>query len=431
MEYLKIILSVLLLIQPIAAKIESEAFLPANTEYAGYFDFDFDKTPESYYYADGTFYVHNDKGEEIGSFEPKYPKIYDISATDYEERGETTVAFGSDRAVFQYLLRITDGKLEIAEEEDYPYEDMDYRLVSAAKALPEGMQKIAFYFGEAVMSTPAEYKNGASKARYDYFQTETYRQEFALLFANTVEGNSHMVCYQGDHKFSLNGEEFELKSLGENWYSTVYRMEECLIFKDAASSNSNPVVARFTKEGFEAAEVSELGTMIEKPDPDINEYLIENDYYGGGVNDYKPNIHIYQKYFVYKNENGEFCEYGGLEVPIKDFLEIDGAWDFVVRNFSDDKNYLLLYNVLYRENNTISVNVIEMFGKEYSEEWDLKYGGKKMSFLFRYENGILEYLDGGEGWYDKSYFENHMEVTYPESLPLFDADENEINLYVD
>jgi hypothetical protein len=242
-----------------------------------------------------------------------------------------------------------------------------------------------------------------------------------------------MVSYKGDNKYSLDGKDFEIPTQQKNYHTSVYRLEDCLILKNTHSSNSNPYVTRFTKDGYEIAEVSQMGNMITRPDPDRNEYLIENDYYGGGVNDYKPSIHIYQNYIVYKNEDGKFCEYGGLEVPIKDFLEIDGAWDFFTDEFSDSGNYMLLYNVLYRENGIINVNVIEMISEGYFSDSDLKYPGTRHTYMFRYENGKLENLNGGDsnGWYDKSTYEKYMTVTYPEKLPLFGADENDIELYVD
>jgi hypothetical protein len=418
MRIIGVILSVLMISQFGAEKLYNPQAIPPNAEYAGYFDFDFDKTPESFYFSDGTFFVMNNNGEQIGSLKPKYPKIYDLSATKYIDSGDTILSFGDYRAVYEYHLTITNGKLEVTKETDCDYEDTSHRSVSAAQALPKGFEKIAFYFGEAVMSTPEEFKNGAAKARYDYFQNETYRDtendNCRVLFADIIKDKPVMVEAYGS-KVYFGGVDITPEGYNDNRVFAFYRVDN-QISTSGVSGQSGVFIFRMSENGITESEISHLGNELRRPDADRNEYILTNGMELDGGFNFPEGGRVFKDYVYYKTEDGSYREYGGIDVPIGDFLEIDGAIEFIKPYLEDGENsnfHRIINNIQWRENNTFTVNFIQ-----------LPIGENEYAFqgyrVFRYENGKFSffYASGGYSEYSWSARLGRECATYPEKLPF-------------
>jgi hypothetical protein len=407
-------LSVLILIQPVAAKLESETTLPANTQYAGYFDFDFDKTPESFYYADGTFYVMNSKGEEIGSFEPKYPKIYDAYSYYYKDDKNTGISFGDVYNSEVFAFQIEKGKLKIIEHETYGYNEGSGNI--GTFVIPSDLKSQAFYFGEALMNTPKEFENGTAKARYEYFQTETYRNSEdtnrRVLFADVIGGKPVMVEAYAYNVY-YNGEDITPEDYADNPISSFYRVEN-QIATSGISGISSVFIFRMSENGITESEISHLGNGLIRPDPKCNEYYLTNPMeFDGGFN-FSYGGRVFKDYCYYKTEDGSYREYGGIDVPTGNFLSLDGMIDFISpylegEKILDAENNLIINNVQWRENNTFTVNFIELRG-EYSYQYYL---------VFRYENGECTEIDTFAGYSEYSQSAEYREdvATYPDTYP--------------
>jgi hypothetical protein len=415
MDYLKIFLSVLLLIQPVSAKTETSFTLPANTEYAGFLDFDFDKTPETFYYAGGTFYVLNDKGDELGSFKTKYSKIYGVNSHFRGDEKTTVITFGDDFKTETITTSCENSGLKITSTKTDKYNESGSQI--GALVAPSDLKIQSYYFGEALMNTPEEFRGGTAQARYDYFQTETYRNSKddydRVLIADVINGKPIMLeAYE--HNVYLGGEDITPENYGQNRIASFNRLEN-YITTTGISGISGVFIFRITENGIEESEISHLGNGLCRPDPERNEYYITNFMeFDAGFNFYSGG-RVFKDIAYYKDENGSFREYGGIEVPIGDFMRIDGMIEFITpyleREKNFDEDYMIINNVQWRENNTFTVNFIEL-GNEYSYQ---------NFIVFRYENGECTEIDTFAGYSELSKSADYGRdiATYPESLPEF------------
>jgi hypothetical protein len=427
MEYLKFLLTALLIIQPVAANSKTQATLPANTEYAGYFDFDFDKTPESFYYADGTFYVTNDNGEEIGSFKPKYEKIFDLSATVYENETDsfyTAVTFGDYYNHSQYEITIKNDKLEATENEP-PEKRSEMVWMANLQGLPEFKGKKVFqvyYFGDALMNTPVEFENGTAKANYDYFEIETYRNaggtDDRALFADVINGKPVMVEILPDNAY-YNGVNITPKDYLTNGIPAFFRVDN-QITTGFISSQGGVFIFRLSEEGITVSEMSDFGNDLCRPDPERNEYFVTD---GGNQDMGFMNVgyggRVYKDYCFFKTADGSYREYGGLEMPIADFLKIDGMIEFITPYLEkDNEDYnTIIRDVQWRANNTFTVNLIAIY-RDYPEY------SRQVYFIFRYENGEFTPIQENDGYFYPSVSAYREDVAvYPESLPEFQTNQ--------
>jgi hypothetical protein len=420
MEYLKFLLTALLIIQPIAANLETQVTLPANTVYAGYFDFDFDKTPESFYYADGRFYVTNYEGEKLISCTPKYPKIYGLNTHFRGDEKITVITFGDDYKTETVTTSFDNNGLKITSAKTNKYDESGSQI--GALVAPDDLKIQAYYFGETLMNTPEEFRNGTAKSRYDYFQTETYRNSEndydRALIADVINGKPIMLeAYE--HKVYLGGEDITPENYTGNRIASFYRLENH-ITTTGMSGISGVFIFRITENGIEESGISHLGNELRRPDPERNEYYLTNPTgFDGGFNFYSGG-RVFKDIAFYKDENGLFREYGGIEVPIGDFMRIDGMIEFITPYLEGDRipdtDNVIINNVQWRENNTFTVNFIEL-GEEYSFQ----------NFLvFRYGNGECTEIDTFAGYSELSQSAEYGRdiATYPEKLPLFWADTN-------
>jgi hypothetical protein len=428
MEYLKLLLTVLLIIQPVAANLETQEALPANTEYAGYFDFDFDKTPESFYYAGGIFRVLNNEGKTLISFTLKYPKIYGLNSHFRGDEKITVITFGDDYKTETVTTSSDNSGLKITNAKTNKYDESGSQI--GALVAPSDLKVQAYYFGEALMNTPEEFRDGTAKSRYDYFQTETYRNSEddyrRALIADVIDGKPIMLeAYE--HKVYLSGEDITPENYTGNRISSFYRLEN-YITTTGVSGISGVFIFRITENGIEESGISHLGNGLRRPDPERNEYYLTNPMeFDGGFNFYSGG-RVFKDIAFYKDENGSFREYGGIEVPIGNFLKIDGAIEAIspyLENTAKRGNAnfkTIIRDVQWRENNTFTINLIDLPKPPYEEEENPN--AFQNFIVFRYENGEFTEIDTFAGYSELSKSADYGRdiATYPESLPLFGTD---------
>jgi hypothetical protein len=319
-----------------------------------------------------------------------------------------------------YGMKMNNGRLEV---EEYPPDlDRGYSVIMAnLQGIPEFKGKKVYqvyYFGEAMMNTPEEFENKTAKARYDYFETETYRNasgsDDRALFADVINGKPVMVEILPDNAY-YNGVDITPKDYLINAIPVFYRVDN-QITTSFMSSQGGVFIFRLSEEGITISEMSDIGNDLSRPDPERNEYFVTdggnhdmgfiNKNYGGRV---------YKDYCFFKTSDGSYREYGGLEMPIADFLKIDGMIEFITPYLEkDNEDYnTIIRDVQWRANNTFTVNLIAIY-RDYPEY------SRQAYFIFRYENGEFTPIQENDGYFYPSVSAYREDIAvYPESLPEF------------
>jgi hypothetical protein len=418
MRIIEIFLSFLMLAQIGAAQAETPQAKPENAEYAGFFDFDFDKTPESFYYADGTFYIFSEKNENMLNFKPKYPKIYEVYSTYYKDEKTTRIGFGDDYKKQVFSLEFENGKLKVSKHDTYVYNEYSGNV--GALVVPAELKVQAYYFGEALMNTPDQFADGTAKTRFDYFLSETYRNSeddySRALFADVINGKPVMVeMYHSNVYFD--GKDITPEDYSDNSIGSYYRVEN-QIATTGMSGMSTVFIFRMSENGITESEISHLGNELNRPDPNRNEYFLTNGVeFDGGFN-FSFGGRVFKDNCYYKTEDGSYREYGGIDVPIGNFLSLDGAVEAIAPYLENSTKLgnadfeTIINNIQWRENNTFTVNLIDLPKENYENAFQ--------SFVvFRYENNEFSVLYGSSGYSENSQSAEYGDdiATYPDTFP--------------
>jgi hypothetical protein len=366
----------------------------------------------------------NNKGEQIGSFKPKYDSVFDASATifqDYKESGYTALSFGDYYNHTQYSITIINGKLDVKEIEP-PEKRSETVWMANLQGITEYEGKKVFqvyYFGGALMNTPEEFKNGTAKAHYDYFQTETYRDageaDDRALFADVIKGKPIMVEILSHNAF-YNGVDITPKGYLSNGIPVFYRIDN-QITTAFLSSQGGVFIFRLSEEGITVSEMSDIGNNLSRPYPERNEYyVIDGGNHDMGLINENYGGRVYKGYCFFKTADGSYREYGGIEMPIADFLKIDGMIEFITPYLEkqNDKYKTIINDIQWRANNTFTVNFIAIDREtpDYT---------RQVYLIFRYEEGKFTEIEQNDGYFYPSASATYWEdvAVYPESLPEF------------
>jgi hypothetical protein len=387
--------------------------LTDSAVYAGYFDFDLDKIPESYYYAYGTFFVKNSDGDIIGSFPTDYADIYDVKADLYKGSEWVTIRFGGHENLQEFEIEINDGRLEVISKEKLSHPKTE-GYQAGALVVSDELDFQTFYFGKALMNSIEDFKNGKAKADYNYFQREIYRDtdktNARVMFADIIDGKPLMAELTESGVY-FEGKEITPEDYNQNRIGSFYRVED-QISSTGMSGTSTVFIFRMSNNGIIESEISHLGNDLTHRDLSRNEYYLTDFVeFDGGFN-YTFGGRIIKEYCFYRADGGTYKEYGGIDVPIDEFLMIDGAIEAITPYLYNDRQTNIINNVQYRENNTFAVNLISLW-KEGLPNADQSH------CIFRYEERAFELIRVSGGYLDYSQSASYGRdvATYPEEFP--------------